>query len=40
MFGKGARDEVDEEEGILLASQMREEMRKELRRLEGDKSML
>jgi diadenosine tetraphosphate (Ap4A) HIT family hydrolase len=34
MFGWGQREELDEEEAVVLAGQMREELARELRRME------
>ena len=39
MFGRGVRQDLDEEEAGKIAKEMREELRKELRRL-GERSVM
>ncbi|EHL01243.1 hypothetical protein M7I_2786 [Glarea lozoyensis 74030] len=37
MFGRGQRTELDDEEAVVLARKLRDELRKEIARLEGGK---
>lgn len=40
MFGRGMRQDLDEEEAEKIAREMREELRKEVRRLEEGRSLM
>jgi len=40
MFGRGQRDDLDDEEGEQLAAELRAQIRKELPAEDGGKSML
>lgn len=40
MFGRGQRDELDDDEGEKLAESMRVEMAKEVRRVELDEGIV
>jgi predicted esterase len=40
MFGRGQREDLDDEEGEVIAAEMRDEIRRELRRMESDVSKI